>query len=67
METSAMIDEQVKPITIRLALPPARHREFRIEAARNTVNMATLARQVIEAYLDSQQELTSGQKKGKKP
>jgi predicted HicB family RNase H-like nuclease len=36
---------------VRLELPVETHRELRIEAAKQGVSMATLARQVIEAFL----------------
>ncbi|MHB1558585.1 MAG: hypothetical protein ACYC61_14100 [Isosphaeraceae bacterium] len=45
----AVVENEAK--SIRLELPPAVHQEFRVEAAKEGLSMAAVARRLVEDYL----------------
>ena len=46
-----MIAVEVEPKSIRLELPPKIHQQFRVEAAKEGMSMAAVARPLVEDYL----------------
>jgi hypothetical protein len=50
-ETKPMIAVATEPKSIRLALSPEDHQRFRVEAAKEGLSMAAVARRLVEAYL----------------
>jgi len=46
-----MLAVETEPKSIRLELPADVHREFRIEAAKEGMSMASVARRLVEEYL----------------
>jgi plasmid stability protein len=50
-EEKSMIAVEVEPKSIRLELPPDIHQKFRVEAAKEGMSMAAVARRLVEDYL----------------
>jgi plasmid stability protein len=50
-EVAPMPAVEVEPKSIRLELPPEVHQQFRVEAAKEGLSMAAVARRLVEDYL----------------